>query len=72
LIRIKVAIAFLQASSQLRQHGDEEPMIDQNITDKLTNGVCDWATEAARELRGQRDLMEAFRACLNGATSRSW
>jgi hypothetical protein len=42
-------------------------MIDQNITDKLTNAVCDWATAAARELQGQRDLMEAFHACLNGA-----
>jgi hypothetical protein len=41
-------------------------MIDQNITDQLTNAVCDWATAAARELKGQRDLMEAFHACLNG------
>jgi hypothetical protein len=27
-------------------------MIDQNITDQLTNAVCDWATAAARELKG--------------------
>ena len=42
-------------------------MIDQNITDKLTNAVCDWVAGASRELQGRRDLMEAFNACMNGA-----
>jgi hypothetical protein len=29
--------------------------------------VCDWVAGASRELQGQRDLMEAFNACVNGA-----
>jgi hypothetical protein len=42
-------------------------MIDQDITDKLTNAVCDWAAAASHELQGQRDLIEAFNACVNAA-----
>jgi hypothetical protein len=66
LIRIKVVIDFLR----LKLHEGSQtvnPMIDQNITDKLTSAARDWATVAGRELREQPILKEAFHACLNDA-----
>jgi hypothetical protein len=50
LIRIKVAIDFLRLKLQ---EGSQtvNPMIDQNITDKLTSAARDWATVAGRELQ---------------------
>jgi hypothetical protein len=42
-------------------------MIEQNITDKLTNAARDWAAAASHELEQQSNLMEAFHKCLNDA-----
>ena len=66
LIRIKVVIDFLRLKLQ---EGSQtvNPMIDQNITDKLTSAARDWATVAGRELQEQPILKEAFHACLNDA-----